>query len=71
MFAQPLNQQIHDTFTLSPYLSQSGLCFQTDEGSGKVILQGKVKSFYQKQMAQEAVREIEGVRVIQNDLEVQ
>ena len=70
MFAQPLSQQVHETFALNPYLSQSGLHFQADEGSGKVVLQGRVNSYYEKQMAQEAVRDIKGVQLIQNDLEV-
>ena len=38
--------------------------------SGRVVLQGTVGTFYQKQMAQEALRRIEGVREIENRLEV-
>jgi len=37
---------------------------------GKIILRGKVDSFYQKQMVQESLRGIEGVPEICNQLEV-
>jgi osmotically-inducible protein OsmY len=35
-----------------------------------VILRGVVRSYFQKQMAQEAVRRISGVEEIHNELEV-
>ena len=35
-----------------------------------VVLRGTVRSYYQKQVAQESVRSIEGVRRIRNELEV-
>ncbi len=38
---------------------------------GKIILQGKVDSFYQKQMVQESLRGIDGVPEISNLLEVE
>ena len=37
---------------------------------GKVILQGNVQSFFEKQMAQEALRRVQGIELIQNELEV-
>jgi osmotically-inducible protein OsmY len=37
---------------------------------GRVTLQGSVDSFYVKQLAQEAVRKIDGVEEITNELEV-
>ncbi len=43
--------------------------FCSEEG-GTVILQGRVRSYYQKQMAQEALRNLEGVERIVNDLQV-
>ncbi|MGD9127550.1 MAG: BON domain-containing protein [Planctomycetia bacterium] len=36
----------------------------------QVVLRGLVRSFYQKQMAQEAIRNLEGVQVVENQLEV-
>jgi osmotically-inducible protein OsmY len=35
-----------------------------------VVLKGSVQSFYQKQMAQESIRRIDGVERIDNLLEV-
>ena len=37
---------------------------------GVLILRGKVPSYYEKQLAQEAVRKIDGVRQIVNEIEV-
>lgn len=37
---------------------------------GMLVLRGKVPTFYMKQLAQEAVRKIEGVGAIVNSLEV-
>ena len=39
-------------------------------GKGYVVLTGKVISFYEKQVAQEFVRRCEGVRQIDNRIEV-
>jgi osmotically-inducible protein OsmY len=39
-------------------------------GKGYVVLTGKVTSFYEKQVAQEFVRRCEGVRQIDNRIEV-
>ncbi len=37
---------------------------------GKVVLRGVVRTYYQKQMAQETLRRIEGVQHIENLLQV-
>ena len=37
---------------------------------GRITLRGTVRSYYQKQMAQEAVRNVDGVHEIANELEV-
>lgn len=37
---------------------------------GKVVLQGRVQSFFEKQMAQEALKLVDGVDSIENELEV-
>jgi osmotically-inducible protein OsmY len=37
---------------------------------GRVVLKGSVRSFFEKQMAQEAIRRIDGVQLIDNMLEV-
>jgi osmotically-inducible protein OsmY len=38
---------------------------------GRLKLKGVVKSFFQKQMAQESLRRVEGFQHIDNELEVQ
>ena len=52
----------------SPHLTGRKLKLETD--SGVVVLRGKVNTYFQKQMAQEAVRRVDGVRLIDNQLEV-
>ena len=52
----------------NPYLRGRRLSVLSD--SGRVVLEGVVNSYYQKQMAQEAIRRIDGVRWIENRLEV-
>lgn len=39
-------------------------------GKGRVVLMGKVPSYYEKQLAQEFVRRFDGVEQIDNRLEV-
>jgi len=52
----------------NPYLSNRKLRFEASEG--RVTLKGKVRTYFQKQMAQEMLRDVEGVASIENDLEV-
>ena len=66
--SQQFDQLVRDAITRSPHLSQKNLRLETVEG--RVILKGQVGSYYQKQMAQEALRHVEGVKSIDNHLEV-
>lgn len=52
----------------SPYLATKNLRFETSQG--RVVLRGQVNSYYQKQMAQETVRRLDGVHQVENHLEV-
>ena len=52
----------------SAHLSLRALGCEHDEGI--LVLRGRVCSFYHKQLAQEAVRNVRGVNVIVNDVEV-
>ncbi len=63
-----LQEQVHTAISKSPFLTQRKLRYETH--NGRVTLLGKVGSYYQKQMAQEALRTIEGVEEIDNKLEV-
>ena len=64
----PLFEQIHSALTSSPYLPSQKVRVETADG--RVVLKGSVRSFFQKQMAQEAIRRIDGVETIDNLLEV-
>jgi osmotically-inducible protein OsmY len=63
-----LLDRVDTILSTSPYLSRRKLRLETQEG--RVTLRGEVDSFFQKQMAQEAIRRLDGVREIQNELEV-
>ena len=52
----------------SPHIMSRNVDLVAEQG--RIVLRGTVKSFFQKQMAQEALRRIEGVETIENQLEV-
>jgi osmotically-inducible protein OsmY len=52
----------------NPHLAGRRLRFETHEG--RVVLHGVVSSYYQKQMAQESLRRLEGIQAIENQLQV-
>jgi osmotically-inducible protein OsmY len=66
--ATPLFDRIRDALTTNPHLPKQQVRIETTDGC--VVLKGSVQSFYQKQMAQEAIRRIDGVERIDNLLEV-
>lgn len=41
-----------------------------DYADGMIVLRGNLRSYYQKQLAQEAVRKIEGIKQIHNEIVV-
>jgi osmotically-inducible protein OsmY len=63
-----LAQRLDQALQTSPYVSGRLVRIET-EGS-RVVLSGAVQSYFQKQMAQEALRGVEGVESIDNCLEV-
>ncbi len=63
-----LDSLISSAIERSPHLHRRDLRFETHEG--RVVLRGTVSSYYQKQMAQEALRRLKGVDHIENRLEV-
>jgi osmotically-inducible protein OsmY len=63
-----LQDRVHNALKRSPYLAQRGLITETAEG--RVTIRGEVTSFFEKQMAQEAIRRVEGIEFIDNQLEV-
>ncbi len=64
----PLDDQVLTALETSPYIARRNLRFETS--AGRVILRGVVSTYFQKQMAQEAIRHIDGVDEIANELEV-
>ncbi len=63
-----LKERIQTALKRNPYLAGRNLRFEADHGL--VRLCGVVHSYFQKQMAQEAIRRIEGVQGVLNELEV-
>ena len=63
------HDRLEDTLRSHPHLQQKTLQLASD--GGQVVLRGRVNSYYQKQMAQEALLRIEGVDGVENQLEVQ
>ncbi len=66
--ASPLSDRVSRAIEGNPYLARRNLRFEAHQG--RVVLRGRVASFFQKQMAQEALRTIDGVAEIENELEV-
>lgn len=65
---QPLQERIRLALSTSPYVSGKRVLCRADHG--QVTLSGKVSSYFQKQMAQETIRRLDGVEQIENLLEV-
>jgi len=65
----PLDDRVLSALERNPYLTHHRtLRFETQQG--RVTLRGVVNTYFQKQMAQEAIRHVEGVAEIANELEV-
>jgi osmotically-inducible protein OsmY len=68
MVETTINESVFVALGQSPYLVGQQLRFESEHG--RITLRGVVRSYFQKQMAQEALRRIEGVQEIFNELEV-
>jgi len=64
----PLDDKVLIALERNPHLF--GRCLRFETESGRVTLRGVVRSYFQKQMAQEAIRRVDGVDEICNELEV-
>ena len=67
-FDVPLDDKVLVALESNPHVSMRSLRFETE--SGRVTLRGMVGTYFQKQMAQEAIRRVDGVAEIRNELEV-
>lgn len=68
MIDMPLDDRVFTALEQNPYLTRRNLRFETE--AGRVTLRGVVNSYFQKQMAQESLRYVDGVHEIANELEV-
>jgi osmotically-inducible protein OsmY len=68
MIDMPLDDRVLTALENNPYVPRRNLRFETAEG--RVTLRGVVDSYFQKQMAQEALRHVDGIDQISNELEV-
>lgn len=66
--AEQLHERIHLTLTRDPYVGGRPVKFELIDHD--VLLTGSVRSYFQKQMAQESLRGIEGLGRVVNQLEV-
>ncbi len=64
----PLEDMVLNALERNPYVPHRTLRFEAAEG--RVTLRGSVGTYFQKQMAQEAIRHVAGVQEIANELEV-
>lgn len=66
--APSLEKAVSDAFESSPYIG--GARVRIEAGDGRVRLHGDVGTFFEKQMAQEVARRIDGVEQVENLLQV-
>jgi osmotically-inducible protein OsmY len=68
MIDMPLATRVLSALEQNPYIARRSL--RLEANAGRVTLRGVVDSYFQKQMAQEAIRHVDGVHEIANELEV-
>ena len=65
---RPLFERIHDALMTNPHVPSHQVSVEAEDG--RIVLKGHVSTFFQKQMAQEAIRRLDGVQHIDNLLQV-
>lgn len=58
--------EVKNAFVHNPHLNHHSVHITANQG--KVRLEGEVGTFFEKQMAQEAIRNISGIEQIDNEL---
>ena len=66
--AHDLQHRVHFALTQIPYAACQQISYQIVDK--EVVLSGTVRTYYQKQMAQESLRKINGLRRVRNELSV-
>ena len=64
----PLQHHLESALVTNPHVA--GKRLRVENREGRVVVRGKVGSYYQKQMAQESLLRVEGVEELENQLEV-
>lgn len=65
---QSFEDRLESALAENPHLT--GRKLRLEARGGRVVLRGVVNSYFQKQMAQESLRRVEGVGEIENELTV-
>jgi osmotically-inducible protein OsmY len=68
MVDAPLVDRARTALERSPHLARKHLRLEAEEG--RLVLHGVVGTYYQKQIAQETLRKVDGVEHIENLLQV-
>ena len=63
-----LHEVVRTALSKNPGIPSGRLSFELNDST--VVLRGVVGSYYQKQLAQESLKSLKGVRAITNDIEV-
>ena len=63
-----LHDAVRDVLARSSF--QSGRDLRFEVHGAEVVLRGVVRSYYQKQLAQESLRAVRGVSQVRNEIEV-
>lgn len=63
-----LKNQVDLALNKNPYIF--GFSLRSETFAGRVVLRGRVPTWYHKQMAQEALRTVDGIAEIRNELRV-
>lgn len=65
---ESLSDRIHLVLSTSPFLRGREVRFALNDS--EVVLSGRVRSYFQKQMAQESLRGLEGLGTVRNEIAV-
>ena len=63
-----LPDMLHRALNRNSHLA--GRNIRIEQHDSRIVLKGVVHSYFEKQLAQESIREINGVELIQNEIEV-
>ena len=62
-----LHQRVEYAIVHNPHLNGCNIHYQADD-EGNLVIEGEAETYFAKQMAQEILRNVEGVLFIENEL---